>query len=169
MDIKKNGKRKSTAGANSQTDAKILRLVEATEELVKSLGVSSFDCSNCSTQKPVEWIKAALTGKAQVKKKNIKENIRFYLGAGQIEQSIENAVDKVYERDYQNEGPQIFVPPQFIQSSRLMGMFENETKAELEKRMKELTDSLSDGQKKKRVIREMLLKANWLRKRCMMH
>ena len=85
MDPKKNGKRKSTAGANSQTDAKILRLEEVTEELVQSLGVSSFDCSNCSTQKPVEWIKAELTGKAEVKKKKIEENIRFYLGAGQIE------------------------------------------------------------------------------------
>ena len=119
-----------TVGANSQTDAN-LRLEQATEELVKSLGVSSFDCSNCSTQKPVEWIKTALTGKAEVKKKKIEENIRFYLGAGQIEQSIENAVDKVYERDYQNEGPQIFVPSQFL-PSQLIRLFENKTDEEFE-------------------------------------
>ena len=156
MDPKKNGKRKLTVGANSQTDAKILRLEEATEELVKSLGVSDFDCPNPSSKTPVQWIKTELTGKAEVKKKKIEENIRFYLGSGQIEQSIENAVDKVYERDYQNEGPQIFVPPQFIPSSQLMGMFENETKAELDKRMEEL--SIPERQKKKNVVREMLVK-----------
>ena len=147
-------KRPRPFGANTQIGAKISRFEESTEELVTSLGMSSFDCSNCSTetQKPVEWIKTALTGKAEVKKKNIKENIRFYLGAGQIEPSIENAVDKVYERDYQNEGPQIFVPPQFIPSSQLMGMFENETKAELDKRMEEL--SIPELQKKKKMWSE---------------
>ena len=144
MGNKNKQKRKSNDGSNSQPDAKILRLKEATEELVKILGVSSFG-SNGSTQTPAQWIKTALNAKGEAKKESIiEDNLRFYLGGGRIEQHIENAVDKVFERDYQNEGPQIFVPPQFIPSSELMRLFENDTKDQLTQWM----DSLSLSEKK---------------------
>ena len=61
----------------------------ATEELVKCLGVFSFDCSKFSTKTPVEWIKTALIGEnAEVKKKNIENNIRFYLGRVKLRKAL---------------------------------------------------------------------------------
>ena len=97
MGPKQKGKRKSNDSRDSQPVAKTLRGIDgATEELVKCLGVFSFDCSKFSTKTPVEWIKTALIGEnAEVKKKNIEDNIRFYLGGGQTEKSIENAVDSL--------------------------------------------------------------------------
>ena len=66
-------------------------------------------------------------------------------------EDVEMAVNIIYTRDYQaivGTHPQIIVPPQFIPSSQLMGMFKNETKAELDERMEEL--SISELQKKKK-------------------
>ena len=54
-------------------------------------------------------------------------------------QNIEEAVDKIFKRDYSNEGYQTFVPPEFIPSRQLIRLFENKSSDKMEERLEALS------------------------------